>query len=203
MFFICSCYNPLFVAIDPKSVALHPIFVAVDPKSVALWSQKKLYNLNKISYIKTLSTDIESKEQKRKTRNTQRANFKKSKGAPTAHPFELGATPPNPRHRPNHPGGTRESCKHPSTDNIRSHYPYPKKHWLLLMDDSLYKDWINQPWQKRAGQNPKSPPNLPKTPCKCVYFVTKAFSLIEFTVWLFHPHNNRHNRSRTCLHVVN
>jgi hypothetical protein len=36
MFFICSCYNPLFVAVDPKSVALHPVFVAVDPKSVAL-----------------------------------------------------------------------------------------------------------------------------------------------------------------------
>ena len=55
------------------------------------------------------------------------------------------------------------------------------------MIDSLYKVWINQLSEKTAGPNPKSPEILPKRLCKCMYFVTKAFSLIEFTGLLSIP----------------
>lgn len=49
------------------------------------------------------------------------------------------------------------------------------------MHDSLYKVWINRFSPTRGKGSPPKPPDAPETPCKCMYFVTKAFSLLEFT----------------------
>jgi hypothetical protein len=51
------------------------------------------------------------------------------------------------------------------------------------MDDSLYNVWINQLLPKRAGANPGQPAAFAEIAvAKCMNFVTKAFSLIEFAV---------------------
>ena len=70
------------------------------------------------------------------------------------------------------------------------------------MDVSLYKVWINRFSPTRGQGEPAETAQFAGITIKCMYFVTKAFSLIEFTGFFFHPITIP-NRSRTCLHAAN